>query len=54
MIQESYCAYAHSINGKLINGVYLPNSGERPRRDLTLAIKDVRHALKQQKRQERV
>lgn len=45
MIKQNYGEYAHSISQKLVTGVYLPLKGERPRSDLTLAIKDVRHGI---------
>ena len=45
LIAQNYGEYAHSISLKLINGVYLPPRGERPRSGLTLAIKDVRHGI---------
>ncbi len=45
LIKQNYGEYAHSISQKLVTGVYMPPRGERPRSDLTLAIKDVRHGI---------
>ena len=49
LIRENYGPYAHSISDKLITGVYAPPKGERPRSDLTLAIKDVGHGIESAK-----
>jgi 3-hydroxyisobutyrate dehydrogenase-like beta-hydroxyacid dehydrogenase len=45
LIRENYGTYAHSISRKLVEGVYCPPRGERPRSDLVLAIKDVSHGI---------
>ena len=45
LIKENYGSYAHSISDKLVTGVYAPPKGEKPRSDLTLAIKDVGHGI---------
>lgn len=45
LIKQNYGDYMHSISRKLMNGVYLPAKGERPRSDLALAIKDVRQGV---------
>jgi 3-hydroxyisobutyrate dehydrogenase-like beta-hydroxyacid dehydrogenase len=45
LIRENYGPYAHSISRKLVEGVYCPPRGERPRSDLVLAIKDVNHGI---------
>ena len=45
LIKQNYGEYAHSISQKLVTGVYAPPKGERPRSDLTLAIKDVGHGI---------
>ena len=49
LIKENYGAYAHTISDKLVTGVYAPPKGERPRSDLTLAIKDVGHGIESAK-----
>ena len=45
LIKQNYGEYMHGISRKLVDGVYLPAKGERPRSDLALAIKDVRHGV---------
>lgn len=45
LIDKQYGHLPHSMSKRLTSGAYMPASGDRPMSDLTLALKDVGHAV---------
>lgn len=45
LIDKQYGQLPHSMSKRLTTGAYMPAVGDRPMSDLTLALKDVGHAV---------